>query len=90
MGWMAWTVPTAIFFAAIGLCVLGLTAWEVIRPSMPRRGFLPIATTRGDRFFIGLLVLAFVNLAWLAQTGLSAWLGLVCGLCCMGAIARWG
>jgi hypothetical protein len=28
-----------------------------------RKGFLPMATTRGDRLFIGLLSAAYINLA---------------------------
>ncbi|MEE8297476.1 MAG: DUF2160 family membrane protein, partial [Hyphomicrobium sp.] len=30
-----------------------------------RRGWLPMATTRGDRLFVGLLASAFFHLAWL-------------------------
>ena len=33
---------------------------------MLRNGFPPIATTRGDRLFIGLLMAAYVNLAFVA------------------------
>ena len=52
-----------------------------------RKGFLPIATTRGDRLFIGLLIAAYVNLAfvgvsrrWPAGSGWSRspiWIGFV-------------
>ena len=38
---------------------------------MERRGFLPIPTTRGDRFFISLLGSAFIHILWLATTDLS-------------------
>jgi predicted small integral membrane protein len=34
-----------------------------------RRGFLPIATTRGDRLFIGLLTAAYINLAFVGLAG---------------------
>ena len=53
MEWMNWTVPTAAFFGVIALLLIGMTTWELRSPSIPRRGFLPIATTRGDRLFIG-------------------------------------
>ena len=55
MTWMAWTAPTAAFFIGIGLALSALTLFELRWPSHKRRGFLPLATTRGDRFFIGLL-----------------------------------
>ena len=63
--WMVWTLPTAIFFIVIGLMLLGMTIWELRSPTRLRRGFLPIATTRGDRLFIGLLVAAYLNLIYL-------------------------
>lgn len=65
MSWMAWTTPTAIFFTAIALALIFLTALEVVRPTVRARGFLPMATTRGDRFFISLLSAAFIHLLWL-------------------------
>lgn len=64
MAWMAWTWPTGLFFAAIALTLMAFTVWGVRAPSLPRRGFLPMPTTRGDRLFLGLLASAFVNLAW--------------------------
>ena len=60
--WMAWTTPVAVFFACIVLMLIGMTVWEIRSPTVERRGFLPIATTRGDRLFIGLLSAAYVNL----------------------------
>jgi predicted small integral membrane protein len=41
-----------------------MTLWEVRSPTAMRKGFLPMATTRGDRLFIGLLVAAYINLVW--------------------------
>ncbi len=75
--WMAWTTPVAVFFVCIALMLAGMTAWELRAPSVMRRGFLPMATTRGDRLFIGLLTVAFTNLAYVAvRTRLAAALGL--------------
>lgn len=65
LNWMAWTPLTAAFFAVIALILLTMTVAEVIWPTVERRGFLYIATTRGDRLFIGLLSSAFVHLAWI-------------------------
>ena len=53
--WMAWTLPTAVFFTCIVLMLLGMGVWHALVPTVERRGLLPIATTRGDRLFIGLL-----------------------------------
>ena len=64
--WMAWTLPVAIFFSCIVLMLAGMTLWEIKSPTVERRGFLPIATTRGDRLFIGLLSAAWLNLAFVA------------------------
>jgi predicted small integral membrane protein len=75
--WMAWTLPVAIFFSCIVLMLIGMTVWELKAPTALRRGFLPIATTRGDRLFIGLLAAAYLNLIFIALSGkLAGWLGL--------------
>ncbi len=75
--WMAWTTPVAVFFSCIALMLFGMTMWEIKSPTVMRRGFLPIATTRGDRLFIGLLAAAYVNLAFVGLSGkLAAWLSL--------------
>ena len=62
--WMAWTLPVAVFFSCIALMLFGMTVWEIKSPTVMRKGFLPIETTRGDRLFIGLLSAAYVNLAF--------------------------
>ena len=64
--WMVWTTPVAVFFSCIALMLAGMTAWEIRAPTTLRKGFLPIATTRGDRLFIGLLSAAYLNLAFVA------------------------
>lgn len=70
--WMVWTLPTAIFFICIGLMLAAMTIWELKSPTIIRKGFLPIATTRGDRLFIGLLVAAYINLGFLGLGGFAA------------------
>lgn len=75
--WMAWTLPVAIFFISIVLMLVGMTVWELKSPTIERRGFLPIATTRGDRLFIGLLSAAWINLAFVAVSErMIEWFGL--------------
>ena len=67
--WMAWTLPVAIFFGCIVLMLAGMTVWEMKSPTLLRRGWLPMETTRGDRLFIGLLMAAYVNLAFVGFSG---------------------
>jgi len=75
--WMAWTLPVAVFFICIVLMLFGMTVWEIRSPTVLRKGFLPIATTRGDRLFIGLLSAAYVNLGFLAVSEkMIGWFGL--------------
>ena len=75
--WMVWTTPVAVFFGCIVLMLAGMTMWEIRSPTRLRKGFLPIATTRGDRLFIGLLSAAYINLAWVGLAGqIAHWLSL--------------
>ena len=90
MSWMAWTLPTSLFFAAIVLILAGMTVWQILSPTTERRGILPISTTRGDRLFIGLLGSAFINLAWIGLTTLSLWWALAISAIFLLATMRWG
>jgi predicted small integral membrane protein len=75
--WMAWTTPVAVFFCSIVLMLIGMTVWELKSPTVERKGWLPMTTTRGDRLFIGLLSAAYVNLAFVAVSEkMIAWFGL--------------
>jgi predicted small integral membrane protein len=74
LDWMVWTLPVAVFFGCVALLLAGMTWWELKSPTVERKGFLPIATTRGDRLFIGLLAAAYVNLAFVGLSGyLAEW-----------------
>jgi predicted small integral membrane protein len=74
---MVWTTPIAVFFTCIVLMLIGMTIWETKSPTVMRKGFLPIATTRGDRLFIGLLTAAYINLAFIGLAGkLAEWMKL--------------
>ena len=99
--WMAWTLPVAVFFTCIVLMLVGMTVWELKSPTVMRKGFLPMETTRGDRLFIGLLSAAYVNLAFVALSekmiawfGLasepSIWLSFVISMLLLGLILRSG
>ena len=75
--WMAWTLPVAVFFICIVLMLVGMTVWEIKSPTIERKGFLPMKTTRGDRLFIGLLSAAYVNLAFVGLSEkMIVWFGL--------------
>ena len=63
--WMAWTLPTALFFIGIAIILAAMTLWQVASPTVERRGLLPMVTTRGDRLFIGLLGSAYIHLGWI-------------------------
>ena len=88
--WMAWTAPTAAFFVAIAALLVGMTAWEIVSPTRRRRGWLPIATTRGDRLFVGLLASAFLHLAWLGLFDWSLWPALGLSLLLLVFVVRSG
>ena len=75
--WMVWTTPVAIFFSCVVAMLAIMTVLEIKRPTVPRKGFLPMVTTRGDRLFIGLLGAAYINLMFAGLAGLLAdWLSL--------------
>ena len=88
--WMAWTLEVAVFFICVVLMLIGMTIWQVRSPSIERKGFLPISTTRGDRLFIGLLSAAYVNLAWAGVTDFTQWVAAVRGFVVLLVMMRWG
>ncbi|MDT7837834.1 DUF2160 domain-containing protein [Aquabacterium sp. OR-4] len=99
--WMVWTTPVAVFFCCIALMLLGMTVWQVKSPTVMRKGWLPIATTRGDRLFIGLLTAAYINLGFVGLAGKlaewfsldsepSVWISLVLSMLVLGLVMRKG
>ena len=99
--WMAWTLPVAVFFCCIVLMLAGMTLWEIKRPTLERKGFLPLITTRGDRLFIGLLSAAYLNLAFVAvsekmitwfslEQEPSIWFGFVASMLLLGFVLAKG
>jgi predicted small integral membrane protein len=88
--WMAWTLPTAIFFIVIFLILVAMAIWQSLAPSNERRGFLPIPTTPGDRLFIGLLGSAYIFFAWVGLTDFSLWIMLAIAVGWIGVVMRWG
>jgi predicted small integral membrane protein len=79
IAWMAWTLPTAIFFVLLA-CTLATMTWlAVAYPEAERVGALRIPTTRGDRLFISLIMAAVIHLVWIAFVGTDALLTLPIG-----------
>lgn len=89
LSWMAWTWPSAAFFATIAGLLVAMTLWEVASPGgAPRVGVLGLRTTRGDRLFISLLGSAFIQLGWLAFVGPPLWGALALALVYALAVFR--
>ena len=89
MDWMAWTVPTAMFFCFIATMLVIFTILAIKFPETPRKGVLGMETTRGDRLFITLLGSAFINLAWLGLIGAHQPYALIVCLVYAAAVFRW-
>src|ERR1700681_4881286 len=69
IAWMAWTLPTAIFFVLLSL-TLGVMTWlAVAYPEAERVGILRIPTTRGDRLLGSLLLAAVLPLLLMGFVG---------------------
>lgn len=89
MEWMAWTWPTALFFASIAAALAIMAVLHIKYPGTPRTGVLGIETMRGDRFFISLLGSAFINLAWIGFLDAPQYGALlICGLFAL-CVFRW-
>ena len=69
VAWMAWTPPTAIFFALLAATLGAMTWLAVAYPEAERVGILRIPTTRGDRLFISLILTAVIHLLWIGLFG---------------------
>ena len=69
IAWMAWTLPTAIFFVLLAATLAVMTWLAIAYPEAERVGILRIPTTRGDRLFISLIMAAVIHLAWIGFVG---------------------
>jgi predicted small integral membrane protein len=69
IAWMAWTVPTAIFFALLATTLAVMTWLAIAYPEAERVGILRIPTTRGDRLFVSLIMAAVIHLLWIGLVG---------------------
>jgi predicted small integral membrane protein len=69
IAWMAWTLPTAIFFVLLAVTLAVMTGLAMAYPEAERVGILRIPTTRGDRLFISLIMAAVIHLLWIGFIG---------------------
>jgi predicted small integral membrane protein len=69
IAWMAWTLPTAIFFGLLSTTLAVMTWLAMAYPEAERVGILRIPTTRGDRLFISLITTAVIHLLWIGFIG---------------------
>jgi len=69
IAWMAWTLPTAIFFALLASTLAVMTWLGVAYSEAERVGILRIPTTRGDRLFVSLILAAVIHLLWIGFVG---------------------
>jgi predicted small integral membrane protein len=79
IAWMAWTLPTAIFFALLACTLAAMTWLAIAYPEAERVGILHIPTTRGDRLFISLIMAAVIHLLWIGLVGTDTILTLPVG-----------
>jgi predicted small integral membrane protein len=84
-GWLdhRWRV-----FRCIVLMLIGMTVWEIRSPTIERKGFLPMRTTRGDRLFIGLL--AAPTSTWPGRADDWPVVAAAIGFVMLALIMRWG
>src|SRR5256885_12231302 len=94
----------ALFFffqAEDGIRDYKVTGVQTCALPILRKGWLPMATTRGDRLFIGLLLAAYVNLAWVGlgermaqwfslEAEPSVWISLVLSMLVLAVVMRKG
>lgn len=91
VAWMYWTVPTAMLFGGLFFTIGALGIWDVKSPSYPRKGFLPIPTTRGDRLFIGISITIAIHALWIIALADNAlWPATGIAAIIFACVGRWG
>jgi predicted small integral membrane protein len=74
----------------IAVMIGGMLVWELVSPTIARKGFLAIPTTRGTRLFVGLLGTAYIHLAWIGLTDWNLWFALPVSAVWVVVVMRWG
>jgi predicted small integral membrane protein len=87
LAWMHWTWQSGLAFLLLAGLLIGLAVLDRYRPGYSRKGFLPMATTRGDRVFLSIVTLVgllLLQLKFLPE--ISSWWVLACGAGCAAVI----
>lgn len=87
---MAWTTGTLVFVVCVFASLIGLAVLALLRPSTPRKGFLPMPTARGDRIYVGLLGTGLILVVLIATTTAPIVAGLAIAAVWMAVVVTWG
>lgn len=91
VAWMLWSPYSAAFFGVIAVVVVGMNLWNRRSPSISRKGFLPIATTRGERVFLCGIVSFGIHILWVALFSLPhIWGASIISAVVFASMAKWG
>jgi predicted small integral membrane protein len=63
--WMQWSLAGALFFIGLFGTIGFMAILEGYTPTIPRKGFYPVPTTRGDRFFICMISGVGIMIVWI-------------------------
>ena len=88
--WMRWTWQSLVFFIILILSMVGMILWEKKYPSRWRKRVLPFPTTRGERLYLGLLLMAFFHFFWTLWTDSSSFVVSLFSFLLLMVIIRWG
>ena len=91
VGWMYWTWASATVLVVLVASIAGIAIWEKVSPGTARRGFLPMVTQRGDRFFVCVMATIGIHFLWLGLIGTQMILAAtLISAVVFGVIFRWG
>lgn len=91
LAWMHWTVASATAFISLFCVLIFMGVWDKLSPAYARKGFLPMATTRGDRLFIVIMTTIGVFFLWLGLIGTTLlWGAALVSVACAAVLFRWG
>jgi predicted small integral membrane protein len=90
MAWMVWTLPTALLFTAIFAMLGYMTFIDLRHPVLPRKGFLPMVTSRGDRLYVGMMLTAFIQVIWLGVSNFNQLFAVAISAVVLFIVLRWG
>jgi predicted small integral membrane protein len=92
MGWMLWNIHVGLVFIGIGVMMIALLLVDLLAgPNFERKGFLPMATQRGDRVFVSLIATFVIHLVWVTIfKDLTAWAAMGVSAPVAFTVMMWG